>query len=206
MLSSVYCAVTTATAVDLEDVVFLDAAGNQIPYSTGSETGTITVSSTAVATFASLWEADTSEDFSNYTALYGVTSIKAKSTGLVKFYIGSRVDDLNSYQVLSGEVFVIGPPRTGYLQVQKVTPTGNVTASEMSDPAVGVLSIGAGTDDTPLTVQPRALFVGTGGNIHVQMGGVDVVFYNVADGSILPIQPYIVHQTLTTASNIIGLY
>lgn len=209
MLSSIYCAVTTATSVDLEDVSFIDAAGNQIPFSSGAKTGTLTISSTGATRLETIWESETSEDFTNYVGLYGITTIKARSTGLVRFYVGQRMDQTgtNSFQVLSGETFLLGPPKESRIVLQKVVPAGNPTNAALSDPAIGAIDLGDGTDSTVLTVQPRALFVGTGGNLRVTMAdGTDIIFYNVADGCILPIQPYIVWETNTTADNIIGLY
>jgi hypothetical protein len=51
------------------------------------------------------------------------------------------------------------------------------------------------------------LYVGTGGNVRVlTVGGDDVVFTNVQDGSFLPIQVLRVFATNTTASNIVALW
>jgi hypothetical protein len=52
-----------------------------------------------------------------------------------------------------------------------------------------------------------ALYVGTGGNIKVDMSGSGTVtFNNVGDGVFLPILVDRVYSTGTTASNIIALY
>lgn len=207
MLSSIYCAVTTATAVTLEDVHFLDSAGNAIPFGGGSEIGTLTVSSTGRTLISSLWETATSEEFQNHLGLYDIVSIKARSTGKINFYTGSRVDDLQTFQVLAGEVFVLGPPKPNRIVLSKIVQAGNSTESLLSDPALGAIAINAGTDGLAILPLPRALFVGTGGNVNVRMAdGTDIIFYNVSDGSLLPIRPYMVQSTSTTASNMVGLY
>ena len=53
----------------------------------------------------------------------------------------------------------------------------------------------------------NALYVGTGGNVSVEMatGGSGIVFNNVASGQILPIQITQVNQSSTTASNMVAL-
>ena len=53
----------------------------------------------------------------------------------------------------------------------------------------------------------NALYVGTGGNVKVNMGtsGSGITFSNVASGQILPIQITQVYQSGTTASNMIAL-
>jgi len=55
----------------------------------------------------------------------------------------------------------------------------------------------------------KALYVGTGGNIsidHWQGGsGANVLFSNVADGTLLPVKTYRVNSTGTTATGIVGL-
>lgn len=51
------------------------------------------------------------------------------------------------------------------------------------------------------------LFIGTGGNVKVDMSGTGTVtFNNVADGTFLPILVDRVYDTGTTASNILALY
>jgi hypothetical protein len=63
-------------------------------------------------------------------------------------------------------------------------------------------------DDTnALASLPKAIYVGTGGNITLR--GVDstqdVIFYNVSNGSIIDIRAKFIRATGTTASNLIGL-
>jgi hypothetical protein len=55
---------------------------------------------------------------------------------------------------------------------------------------------------------PKALFVGTGGNVTARGvgGGADVLFKNVAAGSILPLRAQFVRATGTTAQDIVALY
>jgi hypothetical protein len=68
------------------------------------------------------------------------------------------------------------------------------------------------SEDTALDPTPRALYVGTGGTIVVNMlDGAQVVFVNVPDGSILPVRAESVASatddtlTSTTAADIVGL-
>jgi hypothetical protein len=53
----------------------------------------------------------------------------------------------------------------------------------------------------------NALYVGTGGNVKVNMGtsGSGITFSNVASGQILPIQITQVYQSGTTADNMVAL-
>jgi hypothetical protein len=55
---------------------------------------------------------------------------------------------------------------------------------------------------------PRALYVGTGGNISMQLEGDPSVrlFVGVPSGAILPVKPRIIASTGTTASDILALY
>jgi hypothetical protein len=51
------------------------------------------------------------------------------------------------------------------------------------------------------------LYIGTGGNLRVlTVGGDDVIFTNVQEGTFLPIQVLRVFATSTTALNIIALW
>lgn len=76
---------------------------------------------------------------------------------------------------------------------------GSVTA-----PAGGAFAI---TPDDSGSIYATALYVGTGGDIKVDMENEDsaVTFAGVADGSILPIRVKRVYSTDTTASDIVGL-
>lgn len=55
---------------------------------------------------------------------------------------------------------------------------------------------------------PKALFVGTGGNITMRGvgGSTDVLYKNVPEGSILPIRAQYIRATGTTAADIVALY
>jgi hypothetical protein len=54
---------------------------------------------------------------------------------------------------------------------------------------------------------PKAIFVGTGGNITLRAAdsGLDVVFKNVASGQILDVRARFVRASGTTATDIVGL-
>lgn len=56
--------------------------------------------------------------------------------------------------------------------------------------------------------RPRALFVGTGGNLTLRMPGdtADVILKNVPSGTTLTIRPSHVRATGTTAADIVALY
>lgn len=76
----------------------------------------------------------------------------------------------------------------------------------MTSPADNAAAV-TPSDSTDLTYISRALYVGTGGNIVVtMMGGGDVTFSNVQDGTFLPIRVSRVKSTSTTASNIVNIY
>lgn len=63
------------------------------------------------------------------------------------------------------------------------------------------------SDSTNFTFIPRALYIGTGGNISCFFSdGTSVTFTNVVSGTILPIRVRRVNATSTTASNIVALY
>lgn len=65
-------------------------------------------------------------------------------------------------------------------------------------------AITPGTDE--LVQVPRALWVGTGGNISLKAGSADpVTLMNVPNGYMLPVSPTHVLAAGTTASNIVGL-
>ncbi|MEZ5770710.1 hypothetical protein LX70_03682 [Defluviimonas denitrificans] len=58
-----------------------------------------------------------------------------------------------------------------------------------------------------LSMMPRALFVGQGGNLTVRMaGGQDVTFEAVSGGTILPVRVRRVYATGTTASALVALW
>jgi hypothetical protein len=59
-------------------------------------------------------------------------------------------------------------------------------------------------DSVDLTALPRALYVGTAGNLSVVLGGATLTFVGVS--GFLPIRADRVRATGTTATDIIGLY
>ena len=65
----------------------------------------------------------------------------------------------------------------------------------------------APSDSGELPVQPRAIFVGTGGNLAVRWANGDTsIFKNLPNGSMLSIRPVAVLVTGTTAQDMIGIY
>ena len=66
------------------------------------------------------------------------------------------------------------------------------------------------SDSADLPFRPRAIYVGTGGNLVLREqqggGGTAVTFTNVPNGAVLPVRAWRVVATGTTASNIVGLY
>lgn len=63
-------------------------------------------------------------------------------------------------------------------------------------------------DSTDLAYVTRGIYIGTAGNISVDLvyEGVAVVFSNVLAGTILPVQAKRVRSTSTTAGSLVGLY
>lgn len=64
------------------------------------------------------------------------------------------------------------------------------------------------SDSTVLNPVPRALYIGSGGDVTVTMAadGTDVTFANVPTGTKLPVRVSKVKATGTTASSIVALY
>lgn len=63
------------------------------------------------------------------------------------------------------------------------------------------------SDAAELASIPRALFVGTGGNITLRLAddGADVLLKNVQSGQVLDVQARFVRATGTTAADIVAL-
>ena len=61
--------------------------------------------------------------------------------------------------------------------------------------------------NSDLATRTRAIYVGGGGNISVRGidSTIDVVFFNVPPGTILPLRARRVNSTGTTATNIVGI-
>lgn len=76
----------------------------------------------------------------------------------------------------------------------------------LGDPATKAVAV-TPSDSDNLTDNARGLYVGTGGDVSVEMVdvGVAIIFSSVQGGTILPIQVSRVNLTGTTASNIVAL-
>lgn len=63
------------------------------------------------------------------------------------------------------------------------------------------------SDNADLSFIPKAIYVGTGGDLIVSSSRTnsEVVFRNVPSGSILDIRPAAIRDTGTTASDLVGL-
>lgn len=63
------------------------------------------------------------------------------------------------------------------------------------------------SDATPLPVVPKALYVGTAGNVVLRgvAGSSDVTFRNVAAGQVIDVRASFVRATGTTAADIVAL-
>ena len=84
-----------------------------------------------------------------------------------------------------------------------------MTAYRTADATVSAHSAGAVTPSDSTVLNPtRGLYVGTGGDVAVQMANqtTSVIFPDVLGGSILPIQVVKVLSTGTTASGMVALY
>ncbi|MGY6637337.1 MAG: spike base protein, RCAP_Rcc01079 family [Erythrobacter sp.] len=63
-------------------------------------------------------------------------------------------------------------------------------------------------DDTAeLPVTPRAIFIGTGGDLVLRAvdSDADVIFANLPNGAILPVRARAIRASGSTAANIVGL-
>ena len=83
----------------------------------------------------------------------------------------------------------------------------NQTIQNTSNPAEYAAAVTL-SDSTVLTPTPRALYIGSGGDVVVTMAadGTDVTFSNVPTGTKLPVRVSKVKATGTTASSIVALY
>lgn len=81
------------------------------------------------------------------------------------------------------------------------------TLDSVSSPARYALAV-APHDSNALAAVPKALFVGTGGNLTMRgMGGsADQVWKNVPSGTLLPFRAQYVRATGTSAADILALY
>ncbi|MDF7777414.1 hypothetical protein P1X14_19310 [Sphingomonas sp. AOB5] len=80
-------------------------------------------------------------------------------------------------------------------------------ADQVSAPATRAVAI-TPHDGNALTDIPKALFVGTGGNITMRgvNGASDQLWKNVPSGSLLPFRAQYVRATGTTAADLLALY
>lgn len=63
------------------------------------------------------------------------------------------------------------------------------------------------SEGTEASKSGSVLYIGTGGDLRVlTVGGDEVVFYNIQDGSFLPVQVLRVYESETTATNILALW
>lgn len=82
--------------------------------------------------------------------------------------------------------------------------SGRVT---LESPVAGGVAINVSAADQTLTTFSRALWVGTAGNVKVDMlDGTALTINNVQDGTLLPIRVSKVYMTGTTASNMVALW
>lgn len=89
--------------------------------------------------------------------------------------------------------------------VAKMTDTFSQHASSLTAPIVSGYPI-IPHNDQLLSIVTRAIYVGGGGNLHVQFAdGLSVTLTNVIGGTILPLRVVRVYAD-TTAIDIVGLY
>ncbi len=82
----------------------------------------------------------------------------------------------------------------------------DVTTDGMGEPARSGFTV-TPSDTNIFTVCPRALYIGSDGNVTVKMfEGMTLTFTNIPAGLLLPIRVQQVLKTGTTASGILGLY
>jgi hypothetical protein len=81
------------------------------------------------------------------------------------------------------------------------------TVDSVSAPARRAVAV-VPSDTNPLGEVPKALFVGTGGNLTMRGvgGGADQLWKNVPDGTVLPFRAEYVRAAGTTAADILALY
>jgi hypothetical protein len=80
-------------------------------------------------------------------------------------------------------------------------------AATLESPAWDAWAITPSDSDMVPNAPTRALYIGTGGNLTVDMGaGRTITLVGVLGGTILPIRVDMVFATGTTATDIVGLY
>ena len=65
----------------------------------------------------------------------------------------------------------------------------------------------APSDSSDLSIIPKAIYVGTGGDLVVTSARTnsEVIFRNVPSGAVLDVRPAAVRETGTTAADLVGL-
>ena len=88
--------------------------------------------------------------------------------------------------------------------IKTATESAQASLADMVYGTAVAIDISSGNHSS---LSHNALYVGTGGNVKVNMGtsGSGITFSNVASGQILPIQITQVYQSGTTASNMVAL-
>lgn len=81
------------------------------------------------------------------------------------------------------------------------------TLDSVSSPATRGVAV-TPHDSNPLGDIPKALFVGSGGNLVLRGsgGGSDVTLRNIPSGSLIPFRASFVRATGTSAADIVALY
>ncbi|WP_404372592.1 hypothetical protein AB5I39_06295 [Sphingomonas sp. MMS24-J45] len=81
------------------------------------------------------------------------------------------------------------------------------SADQVSAPATRAVAV-VPHDSNPLTDIPKALYVGTGGDITMRgvNGSTDQVWKTVASGTVLPFRAQYVRATGTSAADMLALY
>lgn len=77
--------------------------------------------------------------------------------------------------------------------------------SGLIDPASGAFEV-TPSDTENLEINTTAVFVGTGGDLKVDMANGDTVTFVVAASTLLPIQVRKIYSTGTDADDIVGIY
>lgn len=80
-------------------------------------------------------------------------------------------------------------------------------ADQVSAPATRAIAV-TPHDSNALSDIPKALFIGTGGNVTMRgvNGSADQLWKNVASGTVLPFRAQYVRATGTTAADLLALY
>lgn len=75
------------------------------------------------------------------------------------------------------------------------------TPTAQSDPALGAVVINYGSGDQDITVPVRGIYIGTAGNLKVDMSdGTTVTFASLAAGQVYPFSITKIYQTGSTAA------